>query len=159
MSQPMQSQPMQGLSEFDVRGERDYVGSPGVGGGESRMVGFVLFAGTIMILTGALEVILGLTAVFFDEYFDATRNPLVTNNYDVWGWAHTFLGSVAIVAGVGLFGGHLWARILGILFALSCAVVSFGFLSVAPFMSGTIIALCIVCVFAITIHGEELQDW
>ena len=155
------SQPMQELSEFDVRSGRDYVGSPGVGGdvGESRMVGFVLFTGTIMILTGALEVIIGLTALFFNGYFEATKDLLVTSNYDAWGWVHTVLGSVAIVAGVGLYSGRLWARVLGILFSLVAAVVSFGFLSVAPFMSGTVIALCIVSAYAIIVHGEELQEW
>lgn len=155
------SQPMQELSEFDVRSQRDYVGSPGVGAdvGESRMTGFVLFAGTIMILTGALEVIIGLTAVFFNGYFEATKDPLVTSNYDAWGWTHTVLGAVAIVAGVGLFRGRLWARVVGILFSLVGAVVSFGFLSVAPFMSGTVIALCIVSAYAIIVHGEELQEW
>ncbi len=156
------SQPPQGLSEFDLRGQRDYVGSPGVGSGaegESRMMGFVLFAGTIMILVGVFEVIIGMTALFFNGYFEATKDPLVTSDYDAWGWMHTVLGSVAILAGIGLYRGKLWARILGILFALTCAVVNLGFLSVAPFMSVTVIVLCIVCVFAITVHGAELEEW
>jgi hypothetical protein len=156
------SQTPQGLSEFDVRGQRDYAGSPGGGSGaagESRMLGFVLFAGTIMILVGVFEVIIGMTALFFNGYFDATQDPLVTSNYDAWGWTHTVLGAVAIVAGLGLFRGKLWARILGILFALTCAVVNLGFLSVAPFMSVTVIVLCIVSVFAITVHGAELEEW
>jgi hypothetical protein len=156
------SQPPQGLSEFDVRGQHDYVGSPGVGSGaagESRMMGFVLFAGTIMIIVGVFEVIIGMTALFFNGYFEATKDPLVTSDYDAWGWTHTVLGAVAILAGLGLYRGKLWARILGILFALTCAVVNLGFLSVAPFMSVTVIVLCIVCVFAITVHGAELEEW
>jgi hypothetical protein len=156
------SQTPHGLSEFDVRGQREYAGSPAGGSeaaGESRMLGFVLFAGTIMILVGVFEVIIGMTALFFNGYFEATKDPLVTSNYDAWGWTHTVLGAVAILAGLGLFRGKLWARILGILFALTCAVVNLGFLSVAPFMSVTVIALCIVCVFAITVHGAELEEW
>jgi hypothetical protein len=156
------SQPQQGLTEFDLRGQRDYVGSPGVGGGdgaESRMMGFVLFAGTVMILVGAFEVILGLTALFSSGYYDTAQDPLVTSDFDAWGWMHTVLGAVAILAGLGLYRGKLWARILGILFALTCAVVNLGFLSVAPFLSATVIVLCIVCVFAITVHGAELEDW
>lgn len=156
------SQTPHGLSEFDVRGQREYAGSPAGGSeaaGESRMLGFVLFAGTIMILVGVFEVIIGMTALFFNGYFEATKDPLVTSNYDAWGWTHTVLGAVAVLAGLGLFRGKLWARILGILFALTCAVVNLGFLSVAPFMSVTVIALCIVCVFAITVHGAELEEW
>jgi hypothetical protein len=156
------SQPPQGLTEFDLRGQRDYVGSPGVGrgdAGQSRMMGFVLFTGTVMILVGVFEVILGLTALFSSGYFGVTQDPLVTSDFDAWGWLHTVLGAVAVVAGLGLFRGKLWARMLGILFALTCAVVNLGFLSVAPFMSVSIIVLCIVCVFAITVHGAELEDW
>lgn len=156
------SQPPQGLTEFDLRGQRDYVGSPGVGRGDTgqtRMMGLVLFAGTMMILVGAFEVIFGMTALLSSGYFDTTQDPLVTSDFDVWGWTHVVLGSVAVVAGVGLFRGKLWARIVGILFALTCAVVNLGFLSVAPFISGTIIVLCMVCVFAITVHGAELEEW
>jgi hypothetical protein len=155
------SQVPQGLTEFDMRGQRspsDYQGLGAGAEGQSRLVGFVFFAGTVMILTGTFEVVLGLTAVFSKSYFDTTSDPLLTNDYNAWGWMHTALGSLAIVAGAGLFGGKLWARILGILFALSCAVVNLGFLSVAPFMSATIIVLCLVCVFAITVHGAELED-
>jgi hypothetical protein len=123
------------------------------------MVGWVLFAGTMMILIGAFEAILGLTALFSSGYYEVTQDPLVTNDFDVWGWGHLFLGGVAVAAGFGLFRGKLWARVLGILFALTCAVVNLGFLSFAPFWSAIIIALCAICVFAITVHGEELREW
>lgn len=155
------SQAPQGLTEFDVRGQRTPPGAPGTRSGarpESRMVGFVLFAGTIMVLVGVFEAILGLTAVFFNGYFEATQDPLVTSDYDTWGWVHTALGTLAVVAGIGLYQGKLWARILGILFALSAAVVNLGFVSVAPFWSVSIIVLCVICVFAITVHGEELAE-
>jgi hypothetical protein len=156
----MSQTPQQGLTEFDVRGQRSWDRPSGSAAtGETRMVGLVLFAGTIMLLTGVFEVIIGLTALFFNGYFEATQDPLVTSNYDAWGWTHTVLGALAVVAGLGLYRGKLWARILGILFALSCAVVNLGFLSVAPFMSVTVIVLCILCVFAITVHGAELEDW
>ncbi len=156
----MSQMPQQRLTEFDVRGQRSWDSPAGSGPtGESRMVGLVLFSGTIMLLVGVFEVIIGMTALFFNGYFEATQDPLVTSNYDAWGLTHTLLGALAIVAGLGLYKGKLWARILGILFALSCAVVNLGFLSVAPFMSVTVIVLCILCVFAITVHGAELEDW
>jgi hypothetical protein len=155
------SQSEQRLSEFDVRQRSgDLAADYGSGAEpESRMLGFVMFAGTIMILTGLFEVTLGLVAVFFNGYFEATQDPLVTSDYDAWGWLHMFLGSLAIVAGVGLFRGKLWARILGIVFALSCAVVSLGFVSVAPIWSVSVIVLCVISIFAITVHGAELEEW
>jgi hypothetical protein len=156
----MSQAPQQRLTEFDVRGQRSWDTPAGSGAtGESRMVGLVLFAGTVMLLVGVFEVIIGMTALFFNGYFEATQDPLVTSDYDAWGWTHTLLGALAIVAGLGLYKGKLWARILGILFALTCAVVNLGFVAVAPFMSVSVIVLCIVCVFAITVHGAELEDW
>ena len=158
----MSQQQPQDLSEFDVRAaqpaDREAWGGPGASG-QSRFVGWVLFAGTIMILTGIFEAVLGLTAEFFNGYFEATKDPLVVNDYDSWGWMHTILGSLAVVAGVGLFSGKLWARVLGILFAFCMAIVNLGFLSVAPIWSVTVIVLSVICIFAITVHGAELRDW
>jgi hypothetical protein len=155
------SQPSEHLTESDVRGQRspDNGVGAGSGGGESRMVGWVLFAGVIMILVGAFEAIVGLTALVSSGYFEVTQDPLVTDDLDIWGWTHLVLGGVAVAAGFGLFRGKLWARIIGILFSLVIAVVNIGFVSFAPILSVIIIAMSVICVFAITVHGEELREW
>ena len=154
----MSTAPHTGMEfEHDGRAEPSWATDNPPGAQETGSVKLVLFAGVVMIIVGVFEVIMGLTAAFFNGYFEATKDPLVTANYDVWGWVHVALGTVAIVAGAGLFRGKLWARILGILFALSCAVVNLGFLAVAPIWSVTVIVLCVVVVWAIIVHGEELS--
>lgn len=125
---------------------------------ETRAVRLVEFAGVMMVLVGGFEVVMGLTAAFANGYFEATKDPLVTANYDVWGWLHVALGTLAVLAGVGLFRGRMWARVLGVVFAMSCAIVNIGFVAVAPIWSIAVTALCVVVIWAIVVHGREL-DW
>src|SRR4051794_11025747 len=81
-------------------------------------VGFVVFGGVMLALLGGFQAIEGLVAIFKDNYYLVTRNGLLINvDYTTWGWVHLVIGLVAVVAGLGIFTGRMWARVLGIAIA------------------------------------------
>ena len=125
---------------------------------QSAWVGWIAFAGCMMVLLGSLHVIDGLVALFNDDFFlVGASGLLVSVDLTAWGWAHVVLGLVMAGAGYGLFAGHLWARVVGVLVALVSAVVNLGFLAAYPFWSGIMIALDVLVIWAITMHGSELR--
>ena len=82
-------------------------------------VGWISFAGIIMILAGTFEAFEGLAALFNDKFFVVTNNGLlVTADYTAWGWVHLILGCVVVAAGCGVFVGKTWARVVGIVLAM-----------------------------------------
>jgi hypothetical protein len=121
-------------------------------------VGWIIFAGTMMVLVGTFHVIQGLVALFDDEYYLVGKNGLTVHvDYTAWGWTHLIAGIVIIAAGYGLFSGKTWARVVGVGLALVSAIVNFAFVAAYPFWSITVIALDVFIIYALTAHGREMK--
>ena len=122
-------------------------------------VGFIVFAGAMMLMLGCFHAIAGLVGIFKDQYYAVGKNGLVLSiDYTQWGWIHLILGIVIALAGVGLFAGQMWARIVGVIAALVSAVANISFLSAYPIWSTIMIALDILIIWALTVHGREMQS-
>ncbi|MGN6333068.1 MAG: DUF7144 family membrane protein [Motilibacteraceae bacterium] len=125
----------------------------------SGWVGWVYFAGIMLVMLGAFQAIMGFTALFKDSYYwVSSDNLLVKVDYTGWGWTHLILGLVAVAAGLGVMAGQMWARVLGIAFAVISAVVNLAFVAAYPFWSLVIIALDVVVIFALAVHGAEAKQ-
>lgn len=121
--------------------------------------GWVVFAGVMLVTVGIFQVIQGLVALFDDGFYAVRPSGLIVNvNYNTWGWTHLIIGAVMIVTGVGLFVGNLAARILGVVAAVLSAIVNLAFISAYPIWSTIIIALDVVVIYAIIVHGGELKS-
>ena len=125
----------------------------------SGWVGWVAFAGIMMVLLGTFHIIDGLIALFNDEYFAVTKSGLaVSVDFTTWGWVHVIGGIIVIAAGIGVFSGKVWARGLGVVVAMISAIVNLGFLSAYPIWSSIMILVDILVIWALTVHGGELRE-
>jgi hypothetical protein len=121
-------------------------------------VGWIVFAGTMMMLIGTFHVIQGLVALFDDGYYLVAQNGLVVSvDYTAWGWTHLIAGVVVLAAGLGLFSGRAWARVLGVILASISAILNFAFIAAFPVWSLTVIALDVFVIYALTAHGAEMK--
>jgi hypothetical protein len=121
-------------------------------------VGWIAFAGVMMIMLGTFHVFDGLLALFQDDYFLVTRTGLTVHlDYTTWGVVHLIGGIIVIAAGFALFTGKMWARTLGVIVALVSAVVNIGFLAAYPIWSTIMIAVDILVIWALTVHGSEMR--
>lgn len=121
--------------------------------------GWVVFAGVLMILLGAFHAIEGVVALLRDEVYLVRPGGLVVHvSYTTWGWLHLVLGIVAALTGLGLLAGNIVARIVGVGIAVLSAIVNLAFVSAQPVWSVVVIALDVVIIYAITVHGRELNS-
>ena len=65
---------------------------------------------------------------------------------------------VIVAAGCAVFTGKVWARAIGVLLARASAIVNVGFLSAYPVWSATMIAIDMLVIWALTVHGGEMRD-
>ncbi len=122
-------------------------------------VGWIFFAGAMMVMLGSFHVIEGLVAVFKDEVFLVGKSGLVINvDYTTWGWVHIIGGLVIAGAGIALFTGRIWARTIGVIMAMVSAIVNITFLSAYPVWSAIMITLDVLVIWALTVHGGELWE-
>ena len=135
----------------------DYVGA-------SRMtgwVGWIVFAATIMIIQGGMSIISGLTGIFRDDtYFTGAfgDGQVLVANYATWGWIHLIFGILLLLVGLSLFRGATWARVIAIFLVAINLVAQFTWVGIYPWWSLIMIALDILVLYAVTIHGGELRE-
>src|SRR3954452_14303444 len=91
-------------------------------------VGFTAFAGVMMLIVGAFEVIAGLAAILEDKVYVAGQEYLFSFDVTTWGWIHLALGAVLVAAGIGVFYGSVAARTVGVALAAISAIANFAFL-------------------------------
>lgn len=126
---------------------------------QTGWVGWVFFAGTIMILTGVFQAIAGLVALFRNTYYLVTNDQLLlTVNYAAWGGLHLLIGLIIIAGGLAVMKGALWGRVLGVILASLSALANLAFLAAYPFWSTIMIAMDILVIFALTVHGDEVKS-
>ena len=127
--------------------------------GTSAWVGWIAFAGMMLIMLGSFHLIQGIVAIFEDEYFLVTSSGLLVSvDYTTWGWVHLIGGVVVLLAGVGVLSGKVWARTVGVIVALVSAIVNLAFLAAYPIWSILMITLCVVVIMALTTHGSEIKN-
>lgn len=120
-------------------------------------VGWVIFAGVIMVVLGIFQLIAGLVAVFNSGYYVVGEGGLlVVGDYTTWGWVHFGLGVLLFLAGFGVMAGQTWARVVGVVLAVLSAIVAIGFLAAFPLWSAVLIALAVIVIYALAVHGREV---
>jgi hypothetical protein len=125
----------------------------------TRWVGWVMFAGVVMIVEGAFHIIDGLVALFERGYYVVTSNGLALHvNYTAWGWAHLIIGALFVLVGFGVLAGQLWARVVGIVLAVISAIVNLAFIAAYPVWGVILIAVDIMIIYALAMHGREMSS-
>lgn len=118
-------------------------------------VGWIWFAGGMCVMLGFFNVIAGLVALFNDTLYVAGQNNLLVFDFTAWGWIHLIIGVLQLIGGFGLFDGRM-RGLVGLLLIVN-AVAQMAFLPVYPVWSILIIALDVVTLYAIVVHGGEAR--
>ena len=124
----------------------------------SGWAGWILFGAVMMMLIGASHIIEGLVALFNEYYLVRSSGLALDMGYTAWGWVQIGVGVVALAAGVSLFAGRMWARVLGTAVAFLSVIANIGFLSAYPIWSAVVIGIDVCIILALTVHGAELRD-
>ena len=119
-------------------------------------VGFILFAGIMLVMSGFFQAFSGLVALFQNEFYVATRNYLFQFDATSWGWIHLLVGLIVALAGFAVMAGRTWGRVVGITLAVLSALANFAFIPYYPFWALTVIALDIFVIWALTAHGRDV---
>jgi hypothetical protein len=121
-------------------------------------VGWVFFAGAMLLMTGVFQAIDGLVALLKDKLYVVRPNGLVVNvDYAAWGWTHLLIGVLLVLVGFAVMAGQTWAQLAAIVLAVLSAIVNFAFIPAYPAWSLLIITLDVVVIYALAAHGDELR--
>lgn len=112
-------------------------------------VGGTILAAALMVLLGIWGIFIGIAAIASDVVFVTTPSYTYGLDLSAWGWVHLILGVIAVLAGLALFTGATWARLVGLILAVLVAINYFLFLPFYPLWSIVVIALSIFIIWSL----------
>lgn len=127
-------------------------------GDVSGWVGWVYFAAFIMVFVGFFQMLQGLTAILKDTYYVVLPEWIVKIDVTQWGWIHLVTGAIILCAGMAIFSGKAWGRVVGILMAAVSMLTNLLFFSAYPWWSAVIIVLDVLVIYALIVHGDEAAN-
>ena len=117
--------------------------------------GVSVFAGIMLIMGGAFQVIEAIVAIANDEYLLVLRNYVFSIDLTGWGWIHLLLGILVAVAGFAVMSGRLWGRSVGIILAVFSMIANFLFVPYYPVWSLLIMALDVSVIWALCLYSRD----
>jgi len=120
-----------------------------------RGTGRVVFAATLLLIAGTLNIIYGIGALDDANIFVNDKRYIFTN-LNTLGWVLILLGVIQLTGGFSLMSGNTYGRVIGIVAAGLGAIGAL--LSVGgayPWWSLGIFFLCVYVLYGILAFGED----
>lgn len=120
----------------------------------TTLSGWWIFAGVLLLIAGALNIIYGLAAISNSSIITASA-VYILRDLRVWGWLSLFIGVCEWVAAFSLWSGGEFGRWFGIVVASLNAVGVLLTVTTYPFWSLAIFALSIIIIYKLA-EGPEV---
>ena len=120
-----------------------------------RGTGRSMFAATLLLIVGVLNIIYGIGALDGANIFVNDTRYIFTNLHPM-GWVMIILGVIQLTAGFSLIAGNTYGRVIGII-AGSLGAISalFSIGGNDPWWSLAIFFLCVWIVHGIFVYGDD----
>ena len=124
---------------------------------ESRVTGWWVFAGILLLIAGVLNVIYGIAAIGNSHFFTANAHYIISD-LNTWGWVTVIIGAIELIAGFSLFSGGGFGRWIGIFAAALASISALLSIPAYPFWSLCIFALSIIILYELAKAPERGID-
>lgn len=120
-------------------------------------IGWIWFAGVMMMIGGSLQFMHGLIAAVNDEWVVWGNRGSLYLDLTTWGWVNMVIGVVVFLSGLGVLSGNVLARAVGVVLASISLIANFLFLPAYPVWAVVVITLDVLVIYALTVHGREAR--
>ena len=124
---------------------------------EDRGHGWVTFAGVLLLVLGAFNIIDGITAISRSHFFVGNAH-YVFGDLRAWGWTALCIGAVELLVGLGVFARNQLARWTGVAVLSLNAIAALLWMPSYPFWSLCIFAIDIVAIYGLVAYGNRIAD-
>ena len=123
-------------------------------GEENRDLGWMMFAGVMLVVLGCVNTIEGVAAVSGSHFF-TPRAQYLFGDLNMWGWVIWLIGIAQGLTGVAILVKNQFARWLGVAFAACNALAQMLMIQAYPFWSLALWSLDILVIYALIVHGDR----
>jgi hypothetical protein len=121
---------------------------------EASGAGWLLFAGTMLLIVGILNVIYGIAAISNSSFFvhDA---KYVVSGLNTWGWVMLGFGALQLIAAVSIWNGGSFGVWFGIAVAGLNSVGALLSIPSYPFWSLAVFAVDVLIIYGLAAYGGQ----
>ena len=119
---------------------------------EVHGLGWLLFAGILLLVAGVLNVIYGIAAIGNSSFFVADTKYIISD-LNTWGWVALVLGALQVIAAFSIWAGNEFGRWFGIGAASLNAIGALLSIPAYPFWSLAIFAIDIIIIYGLAAYG------
>jgi hypothetical protein len=123
----------------------------------TRWVGWVYFAGILLVVRAFFQAFLGIVALASPTFFVVTTDNLAVFNFTAWGWVHLVMAVILLTAGFSLFHGGIWGRVVGVVLTALALIANLVFLPAYPIWCVAAIVIDLLVLYALVVHGNEAR--
>lgn len=124
---------------------------------EATGYGWVVFAGTMLMIVGILNVIYGIAAIDNSKFF-VNGAKYVISDLNTWGWVVLITGALQVLTALGVWARNTLATWAGVAFAGLNAIGVLLMLPAYPFLSVSLFAIDMLVIYALAVHGGHRQE-
>ncbi len=123
-----------------------------------RGTGRVIFAATLLLIVGTLNIIYGIGALDNARIFVGDTR-FIFSNLSTMGWVLIILGIIQLAGGLSLMVGNTYGRVIGIIGgSLGAIGALFSIGGNNPWWSLAVFALCVYVVHGIIVFGRDERE-
>ena len=139
------------MSRNGVQASSDYYAD------DERGFGWVIFAGTLLLMVGTMNCIAGIAAIANSSFFVHNAHYVV-GSLNTWGWIVLCVGVVQWLVGLGVFVKNQFARWTGVFVLGLAAIVSLLFIPAYPFWALSLFTLEILALYGLIAYGSRIAE-
>jgi hypothetical protein len=124
---------------------------------EVHGLGWLLFAGIMLLVAGVLNIIYGIAAVGNSSFFVANTKYIISDLH-TWGWVTLVLGAIQVIAAFSIWAGNEFGRWFGIAAASLNAIGALLSIPGYPFWSLAIFAVDIIIIYGLAAYGGSRRS-
>lgn len=119
--------------------------------------GWVVFAGSMLLIVATLNIIYGIGAIDNSTFFVNDAN-YVFSDLNTWGWIVLITGCAQMLTAFGIWARNNIATWLGIAFAGLNAIVQLLMIPAYPFLSIALFGVNILVIYGLAVHGGHTDE-
>ena len=124
---------------------------------DDRGYGWVLFAGTLLLILGTLNFIEGLAAIGNAHFFSHNTN-YIAGSLNTWGWVVLCIGVIEWAVGCGVFVKNQFSRWVGVAILSLNAIVQLMMIPAYTWWSLSIFTLDILAIYGLIAYGKKISS-
>lgn len=118
----------------------------------AKGAGWLMFAGIMVLIAGALNVIWGIAAIDNANFF-VEDERFILSDLNTWGWIILIIGAIQVIAAFSIWAGGEFGRWIGIVGATLSAIGALLSIPGFPLWSLCVFGLDVLIIYGLVAYG------